>query len=173
MRNLNSIEQQEYDLIIIGGGINGAGVARDAALRGLKTILLEKADFASGSSSWSSRLIHGGLRYLEYFEFPLVRESLKEREILFNSAAHLVHPLLLTIPVYRDRSRPYWKIWAGMILYDFFSFDKTVPILTAEYGILRSLISAPECSQATQTSDRNSSVTTSDSSVSSSSFPSP
>ncbi len=128
MRNLNSIEQQEYDLIIIGGGINGAGVARDAALRGLKTILLEKADFASGSSSWSSRLIHGGLRYLEYFEFPLVRESLKEREILFNSAAHLVHPLLLTIPVYRDRSRPYWKIWAGMILYDFFSFDKTVPI---------------------------------------------
>ena len=77
MRNFTQIEQQEYDVIIIGGGINGAGVARDAALRGLKTILLEKSDFASGSSSWSSRLIHGGLRYLEYFEFPLVREALK------------------------------------------------------------------------------------------------
>ena len=128
MRNFDRIEQQEYDLIIIGGGINGAGVARDAALRGLKTILLEKSDFASGSSSWSSRLIHGGLRYLEYFEFPLVRESLKEREVLFNNAPHLVKPLLLTIPVYRDRSRPYWKIWAGMILYDVFSYDKSVPI---------------------------------------------
>ena len=128
MRNLNQIEQQKYDLIVIGGGINGVGVARDAALRGLKTILLEKEDFASGSSSWSSRLIHGGLRYLEYFEFPLVRESLKEREVLFNTAPHLVKPLLLTIPIYRDRSRPYWKIWAGMILYDIFSYDKSVPI---------------------------------------------
>ncbi|VEP14787.1 Glycerol-3-phosphate dehydrogenase [Hyella patelloides LEGE 07179] len=128
MRNFTQIEQQEYDVIVIGGGINGAGVARDAALRGLKTILLEKSDFASGSSSWSSRLIHGGLRYLEYFEFPLVREALKEREVLFNNAPHLVDPLLLTIPVYSDRSRPYWKIWAGMILYDIFSYDKTVPI---------------------------------------------
>lgn len=112
---------------IIGGGINGAGVARDAALRGLKTILIEKNDFASGSSSWSTRLVHGGLRYLEYFELPLVRESLKEREILLNIAPHLVKPLLLTVPVYGDRSRPYWKIWAGMILYDLFSFDKTLP----------------------------------------------
>ena len=75
MRDLAKIKNQDYDLIIIGGGINGAGVARDAALRGLKTILLEKGDFAGGTSSWSSRLIHGGLRYLEYFEFPLVRES--------------------------------------------------------------------------------------------------
>ena len=128
MRNFTQIEQQQYDLIIIGGGINGAGVARDAASRGLKTVLLEKDDFASGSSSWSSRLIHGGLRYLEYFEFPLVREALKEREVLFNTASHLVNPLLLTIPIYGDRSRPYWKIWAGMILYDVFSYDKTVPI---------------------------------------------
>ena len=128
MRNLATIQNQEYDLIIIGGGINGAGVARDAALRGLKTILLEKNDFASGTSSWSSRLIHGGLRYLEYFEFPLVREALKEREVLFRTAPHLVSPLLLTIPIYSDRSRPYWKIWAGMILYDIFSFDKTLPL---------------------------------------------
>lgn len=128
MRDFAQIQQTNYDVIVIGGGINGAGVARDAALRGLKTILIEKSDFASGSSSWSSRLIHGGLRYLEYFEFPLVRESLKEREVLLQTAPHLVHPLQLTIPVYRDRSRPYWKIWAGMILYDIFSFDKTLPV---------------------------------------------
>ena len=127
MRDFAQIQQTNYDVIVIGGGINGAGVARDAALRGLKTILIEKNDFASGSSSWSSRLIHGGLRYLEHFEFPLVRESLKEREVLLRTAPHLVNPLQLTIPVYRDRSRPYWKIWAGMILYDIFSFDKTLP----------------------------------------------
>ena len=128
MRDLAEIQRTEYDVIVIGGGINGAGVARDAALRGLKTILVEKNDFASGSSSWSSRLIHGGLRYLEYFEFPLVREALKEREVLLHTAPHLVSPLQLTIPIYRDRSRPYWKIWAGMILYDIFSFDKTLPV---------------------------------------------
>ncbi|MDJ0571312.1 MAG: glycerol-3-phosphate dehydrogenase [Pleurocapsa sp. MO_192.B19] len=128
MRDFAQIQQTDYDVIIIGGGINGAGVARDAALRGLRTILIEKTDFASGSSSWSTRLIHGGLRYLEYFEFPLVRESLKEREVLLHTAPHLVNPLQLTIPIYRDRSRPYWKIWVGMILYDIFSFDKTLPV---------------------------------------------
>ncbi|MEM6612249.1 MAG: glycerol-3-phosphate dehydrogenase [Cyanobacteria bacterium P01_C01_bin.72] len=128
MRDLAQIQRTEYDVIVIGGGINGAGVARDAAIRGLKTIIVDKNDFASGSSSWSSRLIHGGLRYLEYFEFPLVRESLKEREVLLRTAPHLVSPLQLTIPIYRDRSRPYWKIWAGMILYDIFSFDKTLPV---------------------------------------------
>lgn len=127
MRDFNSIQQTTYDLIVIGGGVNGAGVARDAALRGLKTILIEKGDFACGTSSWSTRLIHGGLRYLEYFEFPLVRESLREREILLHTAPHLVKPLLLTIPIYRDRSRPYWKIWAGMLLYDVLSVDKTLP----------------------------------------------
>lgn len=128
MRDFAQIQQTDYDVFVIGGGINGAAVARDAALRGLKTILVEKNDFASGSSSWSSRLIHGGLRYLEYFEFSLVRESLKEREVLLHTAPHLVKPLQLTIPIYRDRSRPYWKIWAGMILYDIFSFDKTLPV---------------------------------------------
>jgi glycerol-3-phosphate dehydrogenase len=128
MRDLAQIQRTNYDVIIIGGGINGAGVARDAAIRGLNTIIVEKNDFASGSSSWSSRLIHGGLRYLEYFEFPLVRESLKEREVLLHTAPHLVTPLQLTIPIYRDRSRPYWKIWAGMILYDIFSYDKTLPM---------------------------------------------
>ena len=121
------IQNHSYDLIVIGGGINGAGVARDGALRGLKTILIEKGDFASGTSSWSSRLVHGGLRYLEYFEFSLVREALREREILLRTAPHLVNPLLLTIPIYSDRSRAYAKIWAGMILYDIFSYDKTLP----------------------------------------------
>ena len=128
MRDLAQVQRTDYDVIIIGGGINGAGVARDAAIRGLNTIIVDKNDFASGSSSWSSRLIHGGLRYLEYFEFPLVRESLKEREVLLRNAPHLVTPLQLTIPIYRDRSRPYWKIWAGMILYDIFSYDKTLPV---------------------------------------------
>ena len=127
MRDFQTIANTDYDLIIIGGGVNGAATARDAALRGLKTILLEKSDYASGTSSWSTRLIHGGLRYLEYFEFSLVRESLREREVLLRTAPHLVKPLMLTVPVYGDRSRPYWKIQAGMFLYDIFSYDKTLP----------------------------------------------
>ncbi|MEM8603737.1 MAG: glycerol-3-phosphate dehydrogenase/oxidase [Cyanobacteria bacterium P01_H01_bin.121] len=126
MRDFQTIANQTYDLIIIGGGVNGAGVARDAALRGVKTILIEKGDFASGTSSWSTRLVHGGLRYLEYFEFSLVRESLREREILLRTAPHLVTPIMMTIPIYRDRSRPYWKIQAGMFLYDILSFDKSM-----------------------------------------------
>jgi len=127
MRDFSTIQNTNYDLIIIGGGVNGAATARDAAMRGIKTLLLEKSDYASGTSSWSTRLIHGGLRYLEYFEFPLVRESLREREVLLRTAPHLVNPLMLTVPVYGDRSRPYWKIQAGMLLYDIFSYDKTLP----------------------------------------------
>ncbi|WP_050766014.1 glycerol-3-phosphate dehydrogenase [Synechococcus sp. PCC 7335] len=126
MRDFSAIESTAFDVIVIGGGINGAATARDAALRGLKTILIEKGDFASGTTSWSSRLVHGGLRYLEYFEFNLVRESLAEREILLKSAPHLVHPLQLTIPIYAQGSRSYWEIWAGMILYDLLSFDKSL-----------------------------------------------
>ncbi|WP_072621427.1 glycerol-3-phosphate dehydrogenase [Spirulina major] len=127
MRNFTHLEQETFDLIVIGGGINGAGVARDAALRGLKTVVIERGDFASGTSSWSTRLVHGGLRYLEYFEVPLVRESLREREVLLRMAPHLVKPLLLTVPIYKGRSRPYWKIQAGMCLYDLLSYDKSVP----------------------------------------------
>ncbi|WP_026733770.1 glycerol-3-phosphate dehydrogenase [Fischerella sp. PCC 9605] len=126
MNNLQVVSNNTYDLVVIGGGINGAGAARDAALRGLKTLLIEKNDFSSGSTSWSTRLIHGGLRYLESFEFDLVRESLREREILLHIAPHLVKPLLLTIPIYGDHSRPYRKIQAGMVLYDILSFDKTL-----------------------------------------------
>ena len=127
MRDFSVIERSDYDLIVIGGGINGAGVARDGALRGLKTLLLEKNDFASGTTSWSTRLIHGGLRYLEYFEFNLVRESLREREILLKVAPHLVRPIQMTIPIYRGAARSYWEIQAGMVLYDLLSFDKTLP----------------------------------------------
>lgn len=127
MRNLQTLQTTAYDLIVIGGGINGAGVARDAALRGLKTCLVDKGDFGEGTTSGSSRLIHGGLRYLEFFEFKLVREALREREILLSTAPHLVQPILMTIPIYRTGSRQRWTIQAGMLLYDGLSFDKSLP----------------------------------------------
>ena len=110
MPDYSTVEATTYDLIVIGGGINGVAVARDGALRGLKTILIEKSDFGSGTTSWSSRLVHGGLRYLEYFEFNLVRESLREREILLRTAPHLVKPIQMTIPIYAQGSRRYWEI---------------------------------------------------------------
>ncbi|KAI9133171.1 glycerol-3-phosphate dehydrogenase [Acaryochloris sp. CCMEE 5410] len=127
MRNWQTIENTAFDLVVIGGGSNGAGVARDAALRGLKTLLIDKDDFGSGTTGWSSRLIHGGLRYLEYFEFNLVRESLREREVLLRVAPHLVRPLQMSIPVYASGSRAFWEIQAGMLLYDVLSFDKSLP----------------------------------------------
>ncbi|MEA5449307.1 glycerol-3-phosphate dehydrogenase/oxidase [Leptolyngbya sp. CCNP1308] len=127
MRNLQTLTDQPFDLIVIGGGINGAATARDAALRGLRTILLEKNDFAGGTTSWSSRLIHGGLRYLEYFEFNLVRESLHEREVLLRNAPHLAKSLQMTIPIYRSGSRSYRIIQVGMVLYDVLSYDKSLP----------------------------------------------
>lgn len=107
-----------FDLIIIGAGINGAGIARDGALRGLKVLLLDKGDLGGGTSSASTRLIHGGLRYLEHAEFGLVRESLREREILFRIAPHLVRPLPILIPIYGAARRGPWIIGAGMIAYD-------------------------------------------------------
>src|SRR5947209_11424820 len=103
------------DVIIIGAGINGAGIARDAAMRGLSVLLLDKADVGSGTSGWSTRLIHGGLRYLEHGEIGLVRESLREREVLLRIAPHLVRPLPILIPVYADSRRGRRKIRAGMI----------------------------------------------------------
>lgn len=115
-----------FDAIIIGAGINGAGIARDAAMRGLKILLLDKGDIASGTTSWSTRLIHGGLRYLEYGEVGLVRESLRERERLFHIAPHLVKPLPMVIPIYRQGTRGKWMIRAGMIAYDILSFDKSL-----------------------------------------------
>lgn len=118
---------QHYDLIVIGAGINGAGIARDAALRGLSVALFDKTDIAGGTTSWSSRLIHGGLRYLEHAEIGLVRESLRERERLLRVAPHLVHPLPLTIPIYRWHRRGPLLIRIGMVGYDVLSYDKSLP----------------------------------------------
>src|SRR3954454_20681744 len=98
----SGIENQSYDLIVIGAGINGAGIARDAAMRGLKVLLLDKGDIGGGTSGWSTRLIHGGLRYLEHGELGLVRESLRERDSLLNIAPHLVRPLEILVPVYKQ-----------------------------------------------------------------------
>lgn len=114
------------DLFIIGGGINGTGIAADAAGRGLKVVLCEADDLASGTSSWSSKLIHGGLRYLEQYEFKLVREALKEREILLQKAPHLVQPLPFILP-YDTRLRPKWLIRAGLFLYDHLGGKQSMP----------------------------------------------
>ena len=110
-------EQDTFDLVVIGGGINGAGIARDAAGRGLKTLLCERDDFAEHTSSASTKLIHGGLRYLEHYQFGLVRHSLREREILLKNAPHIIWPLRFVLP--HDRTlRPKWIIRAGLFIYD-------------------------------------------------------
>ncbi|GEP40012.1 glycerol-3-phosphate dehydrogenase [Nocardioides psychrotolerans] len=113
-----------YDVIVVGAGINGLGVARDAALRGLRVVLLEQDDVCSGVSAWSGRLVHGGLRYLEHRDFALVRESLRERELLFRLAPHLVKPRRLLMPFYSHNRRPARLIRLGMFVYDALSFDK-------------------------------------------------
>jgi glycerol-3-phosphate dehydrogenase len=119
--------EAEYELIVIGAGINGAAIAREAALGGIKTLIVERGDVACGTSSASSRLIHGGLRYLEHAEVGLVYESLRERERLLAHAAHLVEPLELCIPVYRCARRGRWQIAAGLALYDLLSAGKSLP----------------------------------------------
>lgn len=106
-----------YDLAIIGGGINGAGIAADAAGRGLKVLLVEKNDLASATSSWSSKLIHGGLRYLEHYEFRLVREALAERDVLLKRAPHIISPLSFVLP-HHPSMRPTWMLRAGLWMYD-------------------------------------------------------
>ncbi len=106
-----------YDLAIIGGGINGCGIARDAAGRGLSVMLCEQDDLANGTSSASTKLIHGGLRYLEYYEFRLVREALKEREVLLRAAPHIIWPLRFILPHHKGL-RPAWLIRLGLFLYD-------------------------------------------------------
>ncbi len=113
-----------FDVVVIGAGINGVAIARDAALRGLRVVLLEQDDICSGVSAWSGRLVHGGLRYLEHRDFALVRESLRERESLFVQAPHLVKPVRLLMPFYSHNRRPNWMIRFGMIAYDVLSFDK-------------------------------------------------
>src|SRR5215470_9148813 len=102
-----------FDVIIIGAGINGCGIARDAAMRGLRVLLLDKGDIASGTTAASTRLIHGGLRYLEHGETALVRESMLERERLLHNAPHLVRPIHLIIPIYTHSRRGRWTVRAG------------------------------------------------------------
>ena len=115
---LADINGRTFDLVVIGGGMAGAGIARDAALRGYRTLLLERKDFAFGTTSRSSKLIHGGLRYLEMFDVGLVRESLRERERLARLAPHLVRPLPFLVPVYRGAKRGMFMIRIGMKFYD-------------------------------------------------------
>ena len=114
------------DLFIIGGGINGAGIARDAAGRGLSVVLCEKDDLAQGTSSRSGKLVHGGLRYLEYYEFRLVREALIEREVLLNSASHIIWPMRFIIP-HSSNNRPAWLVRLGLFLYDNLGGRKKLP----------------------------------------------
>jgi glycerol-3-phosphate dehydrogenase len=108
---------QAYDLLVIGGGINGAGIARDAAGRGLRVLLVEKDDLASHTSSASTKLVHGGLRYLEHYEFRLVSESLREREVLLRNAPHIIWPLRFVMP-HEPSMRPKWMLRLGLLLYD-------------------------------------------------------
>lgn len=120
-------DAREYDLAVIGAGINGAGIARDAAMRGLAVAVFDQADICSGTSAASSRLIHGGLRYLEYGELSLVYESLHERRYLRRIAGHLVEPLRICIPIYEGAKRGPLLIRMGMIAYDLLSWGKELP----------------------------------------------
>jgi glycerol-3-phosphate dehydrogenase len=118
---------ENFDVIIIGGGVNGVGIAQEASLQGYRTLLLEQDDLCSGVSAWSGRLAHGGLRYLEHFDFALVRESLLERERLVKNAPHLAKHVPWIMPVYKHNKRGGQLVRLGMILFDILSFDKSAP----------------------------------------------
>src|SRR5271166_5174434 len=122
-RALEALQGERFDLIVVGGGITGAGVALDAASRGYSVGLVEKADFASGTSSRSSKLVHGGLRYLQNFDLGLVREALLERRLLVHLAPHLVRPLPLVVPAF-EGARPDRLVGVGLNLYDVMSVDR-------------------------------------------------
>ena len=115
-----------YDILIIGGGINGCAIAREAALNGLEVLLVEKGDLAGATSSASTKLIHGGLRYLEYYEFKLVAEALRERERLVKAAPHIIRPLRFVLP-HENAVRPWWMVRLGLYLYDFLGGRMTLP----------------------------------------------
>ncbi len=121
-----ALAETPFDVLVIGGGITGAGIARDAAMRGLRVALVEQDDFASGTSSRSSRLIHGGVRYLEHGQLHLVFESSRERRTLLRIAPHLVRPLHFTWPVYEGARIPRWKLGAGLLLYDALALCRNV-----------------------------------------------
>jgi glycerol-3-phosphate dehydrogenase len=116
-----------HDVFVVGGGINGCGIARDAVGRGFSVFLAEMGDLASGTSSGSTKLIHGGLRYLEFFEFRLVREALMEREILWKNAPHIIWPMRFVLPYFRGGQRPAWLLRIGLFLYDNIGGRKLLP----------------------------------------------
>jgi glycerol-3-phosphate dehydrogenase len=120
------VTDPHYDLAIIGGGVNGCGIARDAAGRGASVVLFEQNDLASGTSSASTKLIHGGLRYLEHYEFRLVREALTEREVLWRLAPHIVWPLRFVLP-HHAGLRPSWLLRIGLFLYDHLGGRRLLP----------------------------------------------
>ncbi len=124
-RDFDAIAREKFDLIVIGGGIIGTGIARDASLRGIKTLLIEKEDFGYGTTSRSSRLIHGGLRYLRMLEFHLVRQDLHEREVLLKIASHLVHPYPFIIPIASLHYQIALSI--GVRMYDVMALGKSMP----------------------------------------------
>ncbi len=127
MQTVSGLGTDRFDVVVIGGGIIGCGIARDAALRGLRVALFEQRDFGGGTTAASTRIVHGGLRYLEMFDFPLVRMDLRERETLLHIAPHLVRPLEFMIPFFGgDRTRAL-KLRAGLALYDFLSVGNTLP----------------------------------------------
>jgi glycerol-3-phosphate dehydrogenase len=145
-RDVSALQETVFDLLILGGGITGAGVALDAALRGLRVALIDKGDFASGTSSASSKLVHGGLRYLEYGEVRLVHEALHERRRLLHNAPHLVRPLRFVVPFYRQARVPPWKWRLGLTVYDLLAGadnlarSRVIPVaqLRQEFPSLRS-----------------------------------
>src|SRR5215472_10168749 len=117
-QRLLALDETVFDIVVIGGGITGGAIARDAAARGLSVALIERDDWASGTSSRSSKLVHGGLRYLASGDVGLVFESLAERAILMEAAPHLVRPAEFLLPGYRSRGRPSWQIALGLTAYD-------------------------------------------------------
>jgi len=119
-------DPKRYDLLIAGGGINGCAIAREASLLGLKVLLVERDDLASHTSSASTKLIHGGLRYLEYYDFRLVAEALRERELLVHAAPHIIRPLRFVLPQ-ENAVRPWWMVRIGLYLYDMLGGKMSLP----------------------------------------------
>ncbi|MES0489685.1 MAG: glycerol-3-phosphate dehydrogenase/oxidase [Leptospirales bacterium] len=124
VRDLDALKDKKFDILVIGGGISGACLAWDASLRGLKVALIEKEDFGHGTSAATSKMLHGGLRYLANYEFKVVRESLRERRHLAKIMPHLAFPLPFLLPVYKNSGTPKWMLRIGLFLYDLLSFDK-------------------------------------------------
>src|SRR3989454_6288999 len=125
--NLERMRKESFDVLVVGGGVVGAGVARDVACRGFATALVDRCDFASGTSGKTSRLVHGGLRYLRNYRFGLVRRAVRERDLLLRDAPGLVHPLPFLIPAYVDHGPGRTVLRFGLFLYDLLSKEKTLP----------------------------------------------